>query len=238
MAQLIDEVSKALARGMPRRQVLKLLVTGAVGLALGRDLEVEMPPPAEASRRFFTGIVWPTPADITYGTALGSQQLDALAYINGQPIPLRFINGNPARGNYRYTPATGTVLPVGLGQLLKVTTTTTPSLSASTRINVVRDPTTVSVASALYNPTSRNWRFIADITTTPGTLASSASRPTGLVTFSLDGAALTPPATVSGSQAIYTAPAQAPGQHAVGAVYGGDTNYLGSTAPYVTIQQS
>jgi hypothetical protein len=53
-------------------------------------------------------ISWPTPAAITYGTALGDAQLDATA---------------DAAGAFTYTPAAGTVLDAGPAQTLSVTFT-------------------------------------------------------------------------------------------------------------------
>ena len=57
-------------------------------------------------------ITWPTPAAITYGTALGATQLNATA---------------PAgvAGTFVYTPASGVVLGAGAGQTLSVTFTPT-----------------------------------------------------------------------------------------------------------------
>jgi poly(beta-D-mannuronate) lyase len=52
-----------------------------------------------------TVITWARPADITYGMALGPVQLNASAN---------------APGTYNYTPAAGTVLAAGTGQLLRV----------------------------------------------------------------------------------------------------------------------
>ena len=57
-------------------------------------------------------INWPTPAAITYGTALNGTQLDATATSNGSAVA----------GAYVYTPAKGTVLTVGT-QTLSVTFT-------------------------------------------------------------------------------------------------------------------
>jgi len=71
-------------------------------------------------------ITWPTPADITEGTALGAAQLNATANVPG---------------SFTYSPAAGTVLAVGSGQTLSVTFTPqdganyTPS-TASVLINV------------------------------------------------------------------------------------------------------
>jgi hypothetical protein len=61
---------------------------------------------------------WPSPVDITYGTALGGTQLDATAsaVVNGSTVSVP--------GTFRYTladgstPALGAVLPVGQNQLL------------------------------------------------------------------------------------------------------------------------
>ena len=50
-------------------------------------------------------ITWPTPADITYGTALSGTQLDATANV---------------QGTFTYTPAAGTVLGAGNDQTLSV----------------------------------------------------------------------------------------------------------------------
>ena len=50
-------------------------------------------------------IPWTNPADITYGTALSSAQLDATASV---------------AGTFTYTPAPGTVLDAGIRQTLSV----------------------------------------------------------------------------------------------------------------------
>src|SRR5262249_2562578 len=53
-------------------------------------------------------VTWPAPVDITYGSALGAAQLDATASVPG---------------TFGYTPAAGTVLHAGPGQVLSVTFT-------------------------------------------------------------------------------------------------------------------
>jgi hypothetical protein len=72
-------------------------------------------------------VTWPDPADITQGTPLSAKQLNARA-----DVP----------GTFVYSPAAGTVLPVGAGQ--KLSTTFTPSdtvrytaATAATTITVV-----------------------------------------------------------------------------------------------------
>ena len=54
-------------------------------------------------RRATPTISWPNPANIVYGTALGSTQLDATASVSG---------------TFTYSPASGTVLKAGNGQTL------------------------------------------------------------------------------------------------------------------------
>ncbi len=78
-------------------------------------------------------IAWASPADITYGTALGAAQLDASATFGGLNVP----------GTFVYTPAAGTVLSAGANQPLSVTftpddTTDYNSVTASTTINVLK----------------------------------------------------------------------------------------------------
>jgi hypothetical protein len=82
-------------------------------------------------------ITWANPADILFGGSLGSGQLNATANVPGV---------------FSYSPAAGTVLPVGNGQILSVTFTPTDSLdytqsTKSVLINV--DPGSVTPASLL-----------------------------------------------------------------------------------------
>jgi hypothetical protein len=71
-------------------------------------------------------ITWPNPADIIYGTALSSTQLDAVASVPG---------------TFTYTPPKGTVLKAGVGQTLSLDFTPADTIdykstSATTTINV------------------------------------------------------------------------------------------------------
>jgi N-acetylneuraminic acid mutarotase len=75
-------------------------------------------------------ITWPTPADILVGTALSGTQLDATVSVIG-PAPA---------GALTYTPAAGTVLGPGSGQILSVTAAATNDYNAATanvNINVL-----------------------------------------------------------------------------------------------------
>jgi MBG domain (YGX type)/Legume lectin domain len=79
-------------------------------------------------------ITWNSPASITYGTALGTAQLDASASV---------------AGTFAYTPAAGTVLHVGSNQTLSVVFTPTDSndyttASATTKISVLQSTPTIT----------------------------------------------------------------------------------------------
>jgi hypothetical protein len=88
-------------------------------------------------------ITWPSPADITYGTALSSIQLDATAssVVGGEAVIVT--------GTLAYLPAAGTILPAGKGQTLSVTFTPTDAIdykttSATTTININQATPTVA----------------------------------------------------------------------------------------------
>ena len=81
-------------------------------------------------------LTWADPANITVGTPLGDAQLDATASFDGMPLP----------GELTYTPAAGTVLPTGNGQILTVSFTPVEltdfkSVTSSVLINVLPKPT-------------------------------------------------------------------------------------------------
>ena len=89
-------------------------------------------------------ITWPTPANITYDTALTSTQLDATA-----SVPGTFI----------YAPAAGTVLNPGYGQTLSVTFTPTDTTdyttaTASVTINVTTVITVTPGSIYVLDPTA------------------------------------------------------------------------------------
>jgi len=101
-------------------------------------------------------ITWSNPADIVYGTALSSTQLNAAASFNGSPIP----------GTLTYTPAAGTVLSAGNGQTLSVSfaptdTTNFNSASASVQINVSKAPLSITANNAARQYGQANPTFTA-----------------------------------------------------------------------------
>lgn len=87
-------------------------------------------------------ITWSNPANIDYGTSLGSNQLNAVATFNGEAVP----------GTFAYSPASGTVLDAGNNQTLTVTFTPTDTATyteatATVNINVLKVSLTVNVDS-------------------------------------------------------------------------------------------
>jgi PGF-pre-PGF domain-containing protein len=83
-------------------------------------------------------ITWATPADITYGTALNSTQLNAFASYNGSTVP----------GNFTYTPSNGTVLSAGthilLANFTPIDTINYTNASANVNINVSKASPTIT----------------------------------------------------------------------------------------------
>jgi hypothetical protein len=146
-------------------------------------------------------ITWANPADITYGTALGSTQLNATASVPG---------------TFVYTPAAGTVLNAGNGQTLHVDFTPTDG----TNYNTVSKDVLINVQKA--TPTV-NWSNPADITY--GT-ALNGTQLNATFTWVVNGA----PVTVAGA-ATYTPPSGTvlnPGANQSLSVYfapGDTTNY-------------
>jgi hypothetical protein len=95
-------------------------------------------------------ITWPVPADIVYGTALSSMQLDATASYTA--------NGNTVSvaGTFTYSPPKGTVLSAGYNQRLSVSFTPTDAIDYTTATG----STTISVHQATPTVT---WANPADI---------------------------------------------------------------------------
>ena len=84
-----------------------------------------------------TSVTWAAPAAIIYGTPLSATQLNASASVGG---------------SFAYTPAAGTILPVGAGQVLSVTFTPTDS----TDYKPSTGTTTISVGSTGLTVIAKN----------------------------------------------------------------------------------
>ena len=94
----------------PNTYTYVLTCTGASGATTTAQAVLVVKPAVTTT----TVITWPTPAPITYGTALGNTQLDAKANV---------------AGTFSYSPAAGTVLSAGVHTL---SVTFTPASSAYT----------------------------------------------------------------------------------------------------------
>ncbi len=111
--------------------------------------------PATTSKSTPT-ITWANPANIVYGTALSSTQLDATASVPG---------------TFTYTPAAGTVLKAGNGQTLSVIFTPTDTTDYST----VTDTATINVSQATPTITWANPAPITAGTALSGTQLDATS---------------------------------------------------------------
>jgi hypothetical protein len=144
-------------------------------------------------------LTWPNPADITYGTALGSTQLDAATNV---------------AGTFTYTPAAGTILPVGLGQTLSVSFTPTDTVdyktaTATATINVVPATPTITwpdPASIVYG-TALSSNQLDATASVPGTFTYTPAAGTvlGAGTNQALGVSFTPTDTTDYTTASYTA---------------------------------
>jgi hypothetical protein len=131
-----------------------------------------------------TAVTWPSPAYIPYGTPLGSTQLNAMASIPG---------------TFSYTPAVGTVLPVGASQVL--TTTFTPAgsvniapITATTTMTVTKSPQRLTVYQL---PNLTVGAAVKIVTTTGDSGEPVVVTASGACTVASDGVTLTPTATGS-----------------------------------------
>jgi hypothetical protein len=110
-------------------------------------------------------ITWPAPAAIAFGSALSDEQLDATASVPG---------------TFTYTPAAGTVLPVGANQTLSVTFTPTDYITykpvtATTTITVNAATPASLVVTKLLSRTGGNILVTVTIANTGGTAAENVT---------------------------------------------------------------
>jgi hypothetical protein len=165
-------------------------------------------------------INWPTPASFTYGTPISATQLNATASYLGNPVP----------GTFLYTAETG---PNPLGVLLPPGTT---ALSATLTPTDSTDfnPVTAYVVFTVSKAQTTTTLAVTTTQTVTGTTATITATvkpqiggvPTGTVTY-YDGS------TVLGSAAVgtpFTTGVLPVGSNSITAVYGGDTNFVGSSS--------
>jgi large repetitive protein len=115
-------------------------------------------------------IAWSNPADITYGTALGSAQLNATASAGGQPVA----------GSFTYEPAAGTILDAGEDQQLKATFTPDDpeayeSATVTVLLDVLRAPTTLTLDASSLTTAYDGQAKVARFTATPSTVAADVT---------------------------------------------------------------
>jgi hypothetical protein len=157
-------------------------------------------------------INWATPAPIVYGTPLSAAQLDATS---------------PLQGSFAYSPAAGTVLPVGAQTLTATfapTDTTDYTTGTATVTLTVLPANPVVLLSASPNPA-----FISNPVTFTAAIPSFGVAPTGTVNF-LDGTTPLGSAAVSAGSATFTTSALTLGTHSITAVYSGDSSYTPATS--------
>ena len=172
-------------------------------------------------------VTWATPADITFGTALGSAQLDATASVPG---------------SFAYTPAAGTLLSAGQGQALSATFTPTDATDyttapGSTTINVLTATPTFSMLSA---PTIT---YGTATTTLSGQIAAGTLIPSGSVAITLGG--VTENAAIDATTGDFSAPFTTSTLGVGGSPYtitysfAGNTNFApASTSTTLTVNQA
>lgn len=180
-------------------------------------------------------ITWANPANLTFGSALGSLQLDATANV---------------AGTFSYTPPSGTVLPVGSNQTLS--TTFTPS--DTIHYNTVSDSVLINVLGS--GATATNLVLTTVLTRAPSTndivatitIANTGSTPAANVQLTSaaigSSAAITtlpvPLGTIGGNglaQTVVTFPASAgsPGSKAALSLAGTYTGGTFSSSSRVTL---
>ena len=155
-------------------------------------------------------ITWNNPADIVYGTALSSTQLNATANVGG---------------NFNYTPAAGTVLSAGSGQSLLASFTPTDSTnynatSKTVMINVLK------ATPAFSNLSSPTIAYGTATTSLSGKLSFGSLIPTGNVAITLN--SLTQNAAIQSGgnfSSSFATGSLAPGSYSIAYNYAGDGNF-------------
>ena len=107
----------------------------------------------------------------------------------------------------------------------------TGSTATAITQTVSQDGSATTLSSSSVNPSvyGQAVMFTATVTAT----APGSGTPTGTVTF-YDGSTALDTATLSGGSAAFATSALALGSHPITVVYGGDTNFTGSTSPVFT----
>jgi hypothetical protein len=151
------------------------------------------PPPPPPSAQDVT-LSWATPADITYGTALSSAQLDATASAGGQTVA----------GSFSYQPGAGTVLAAGDGQTLSVSFTPDDPAAFKTASATVQLTVLKATASLAFQPATLSQTFDgkakqAGVSVSPASAAASVT-----VSYAQNGQPVAGPTNAGAYQATAT----------------------------------
>ena len=165
-----------------------------------------------------TTITWPTPAAISYGTALSATQLNGTASYDGDPLA----------GTFVYTPPSGRILAAGSTTLsLKFTPTLVGNYATVTdtvTLVVNKLSTTTQITSTVPSAPTAGQSVSVKMH-----VASGYGTPTQTVAItSSTGESCT--ATLSGGNGACAIVFAAAGTRTLTANYGGDTNHLASTS--------
>ncbi len=157
---------------------------------------------------------WAAPAAITYGTALGSNQLNAAASVPGL---------------FAYDPPAGTILNAGTQTLAATFSPADASSYSPLTTNVTLVVAKASPAALVTS--SANPQLPGQAVTFNALLGAAGSgvAPSGTVQFVADGQAAGPPVPLNAGLASFTTASLEHGEHAIVANYTGDGNYLGAT---------
>ena len=144
-------------------------------------------------------LTWTNPADITYGTALSAQQLNAAATYSSTNVP----------GTFTYAPPAGTVLNAGSNQTVTVTFAPTDTSSflpvtnsiainvATAPLNITANDTNTIYGAALPGFTATYTGFVNGDTTnnltTPELLTTTATAASGTGAYVITAAGATSP---------------------------------------------
>jgi len=158
-------------------------------------------------------ITWANPASITYGTPLGSAQLNATASVPG---------------TFVYIPAAGTVLGVGVQTLTANFTpsdsTDYTSASKGVQITVTQAASSTTITSVSPNPAVPGSPVMVNVSVA-GVLGGAS--PTGTVTVSANTGEMCSAAVSQGGCSITFSTG---GTRTVSATYSGDSNYTSSSS--------
>jgi uncharacterized repeat protein (TIGR03803 family) len=166
-------------------------------------------------------ITWATPSPITYGTAIGSAQLDASASVPGA---------------FTYTPKSGTILKGG-NQTLRVTfvpTSTTDYLSASDSVTLVVNPVATTTAITSTAPSSP--KVNADVAIHFAVTAGYGTAAGTVVVIASTGESCN--ATLAGGKGSCSITFTTSGSRLLTAAFSGSANDAESTSPPFNISVS